>query len=132
MSNKVLRTNPSGKVFTEIELPTVDVSTLANLRPGALQLDGYLRLDDGRVLVSSWVTGEVSMFSPSGKDRTVVARWIRALSPQDRQGLPTSLWTSPETASSFRSSTKENFASFRFPRNERMAAKSDSRTLGYN
>jgi hypothetical protein len=70
----VLRTNPSGKVFTEIELPTVDVATLANPRKGALQLDGYVRLDDGRVLVSSWVTGEVSMFSPSGKDRTVVTQ----------------------------------------------------------
>ena len=74
MSNKVLRSNPSKKVFTEIELPVVDVSTLSNLREGALQLDGYVRLDDGRVLVSSWVTGEVSLFSPSGKNRTVVAQ----------------------------------------------------------
>ena len=74
MSHKVLRSNPSKKVFTELELPVVDVSTLSNLKEGALQLDGYVRLDDGRVLVSSWVTGEVSLFSPSGKNRTVVAQ----------------------------------------------------------
>jgi sugar lactone lactonase YvrE len=73
-SNKVLRTNPSKKIFTEIELPTVDVSMLPNVREGALQLDGYVRLDDGRVLVSSWITGEVTLISPSGNDRTVVAQ----------------------------------------------------------
>ena len=73
LSNKVLRTNPSKKIFTEIELPVVDVSTLGH-PAGTLQLDGYIRLNDGRVLVSSWVTGEVSLFNPSGKDRTVVAQ----------------------------------------------------------
>jgi sugar lactone lactonase YvrE len=86
MSNKVLRSNPSKKVFTEIELPVVDVSTLSNLREGALQLDGYVRLDDGRVLVSSWVTGEVSLFSPSGKNRTVVAQVASSFDPAGPAG----------------------------------------------
>jgi sugar lactone lactonase YvrE len=81
MSNKVLRTNASGKVFTDFELPVVDVSTLANLREGALQLDGYFRIDDGRVLVSSWVTGEVSLISPSGQDRTVVVQVTSSFEP---------------------------------------------------
>jgi hypothetical protein len=71
-SNKVLRTNPSGHVFTDITLPTVDVSQ-AGLPPGALLLDGYIRLDDGRTLVSSWVTGDVSLINPSGREMTTVA-----------------------------------------------------------
>jgi sugar lactone lactonase YvrE len=74
MSNKVLRTNPSKKIFPDMELPPVDVSALSNLKQGALQLDGYVRLDDGRVLVSSWVTGEVSLLNQSGKKRTVVVK----------------------------------------------------------
>ena len=69
-SNRVLRTNPSANVFTQITLPTVDVSQ-AGLPPGALLLDGYIRLQDGRVLLSSWVTGNVSFISTSGNVTTV-------------------------------------------------------------
>jgi len=69
-SNRVLRTNPSANVFTQITLPTVDVSQ-AGLPPGALLLDGYIRLQDGRVLLSSWVTGNVSLISTSGNVTTV-------------------------------------------------------------
>jgi len=84
-SNKVLRTNPSGHVFTEIALPTVDVSQ-AGLPPGALLLDGYIRLDDGRTLVSSWVTGDVSLINPSGREMTTVAHVPSLFEPSGPAG----------------------------------------------
>ena len=84
-SNKVLRTNPSGNVFTEITLPTVDVSQ-AGLPPGALLLDGYIRLDDGRTLVSSWVTGDVSLIDPSGREMTTVAHVPSLFEPSGPAG----------------------------------------------
>jgi hypothetical protein len=85
MSNKVLRTNPSKKLFTEVELPVVDVSQLG-LPEGALQLDGYIRLQDGKLLVSSWVTGEVSLLSPSGKDITALANVASGFDPSGAAG----------------------------------------------
>jgi hypothetical protein len=85
LSNKVLRTNPSDHVFTEITLPAVDVSQ-AGLPPGALLLDGYIRLQDGRVLVSSWVTGEVSLISPSGNEITTLAHVPSLFDPSGPAG----------------------------------------------
>jgi len=84
-SNKVLRTNPSTHVFTQITLPPVDVSQ-AGLPAGALLLDGYIRLPNGRVLVSSWVTGDVSLISPSGNDMTTVAHVPSLFEPSGPAG----------------------------------------------
>jgi sugar lactone lactonase YvrE len=84
-SNTVLRTNPSTHIFTQITLPPVDVSQ-AGLPPGALLLDGYIQLQDGRVLVSSWVTGDVSFISPSGKEMTTVAHVPSLFDPSGPAG----------------------------------------------
>jgi sugar lactone lactonase YvrE len=75
IGHQVLRTNPSGKIFTDATLPTVDVSQLG-LPPGTLLMDGYARLPDDSLLVSSWVTGAVYRISPSGKDISVVAQFV--------------------------------------------------------
>jgi len=85
ISNKVLRTNPSNHVFTQVELPVVDVSQVG-LPPGALLLDGYIRLQNGRVLVSSWVTGDVSLISPSGKEMTTLAYVASRFDPSGPAG----------------------------------------------
>jgi hypothetical protein len=75
IGHQVLRTNPSGKIFTEASLPAPDVSQLG-LPPGTLLMDGYVRLPDDSLLVSSWVTGKVYRISPSRKDVTTVAQFV--------------------------------------------------------
>jgi len=72
--NQVLRTNPSGHIFTEATLPAVDVSQLG-LPPGALFLDGCVRMLDGSLLVTSWITGKVLRISSSGRKVSTVAQF---------------------------------------------------------
>jgi sugar lactone lactonase YvrE len=76
--NAVLRTNPSGQIFTEATLPAVDVSQLG-LPPDTLRLDGYVRLLDGSLLVTSWITGKVVRISPSGNGVETVAQFVSVL-----------------------------------------------------
>jgi sugar lactone lactonase YvrE len=76
--NEVLRTNPSGQIFTEATLPAVDVSQLG-LVPGTLRLDGYVRMLDGSLLVTSWLTGKVVRISPSSKEVETVAQFVSVL-----------------------------------------------------
>jgi sugar lactone lactonase YvrE len=75
--NEVLRTNPSGQIFTEATLPAVDVSQLG--LPRTLRLDGYVRMLDGSLLVTSWITGKVVRISPSGKEVKTVAQFVSVL-----------------------------------------------------
>ena len=84
-SNQVLRTTPSGHVFKDTTLPAVDVSHLG-LPPGTLFLEGYIRLEDGRVLFSSWVTGDISLISPAGMKVTLVAHVASIFDPSGPVG----------------------------------------------
>jgi hypothetical protein len=75
IGHHVLRMNPAGKIFTVSTLPTPDVSAFG-LPPGTLLMDGYVRLPDDSLLVSSWVTGAVYRISPSRKAVSVVAQFV--------------------------------------------------------
>jgi len=87
LGNQVLRTNLSGKIFTVATLPAVDVSQFG-LPQNTLLLDGFVRLPDGSLLVSSWVTGSVYKISPSGKDITVIASFVSIFDNPDNPDGP--------------------------------------------
>ena len=81
--HEVRRMKGSGKLAIEATLPAVDVSRI-NLPPGALFLDGYCRFE-GKLLVSSWVTGQVYRIGRSGTNIETIAQFVSAL---DRPTLP--------------------------------------------
>jgi sugar lactone lactonase YvrE len=81
--HEVRRIKRSGKLAMEAPLPAVDVSKI-NLPPGALFLDGYYRFE-GKLFVSSWVTGRVYRIGRSGTELETVAQFVSAL---DNPTLP--------------------------------------------